>query len=221
MKVKSIKGNSSDEIQSILQQSISDSFKPTLAIVFISAKQNRAERLPKLTIIFVVLLLYFSSCTSNEKNAEATVADTANEKKHIIAMLDSFNTAAANADYKTYFNFYTDDAIFTGTDATERWDKKEFMVWAKPYFDKGKAWSFASLERHIYFDKTGSLAWFDELLNTQMKICRGSGVVVKQGEVWKVQQYILSATVPNQQMNSLIKIKAPAEDSLINKLSKK
>jgi hypothetical protein len=38
----------------------------------------------------------------------------------------------------------------------------------------GKAWNFTVLERHIYFDQSKK-AWFDELLNTQMKICRGSG----------------------------------------------
>lgn len=166
----------------------------------------------------IVSLLFFSSCTSNGKT-ETTTTDTATAKKQINAMLDSFNAAAARADFNTYFNFYTDDAIFTGTDATERWGKKEFMNYAKPYFDKGRAWSFTSLGRHIYFDKTGSLAWFDELLNTQMKICRGSGVLVKQGNNWKVQQYILSATVPNDIMNDVIKLKAPVEDSIINKLS--
>ncbi len=146
---------------------------------------------------------------------------TPNQQKEIVAMLDSFNTAAAKADYNTYFNFYTDDAIFTGTDATERWNKKQFMVWAKPYFDKGKAWDFTALERNIYFDKTGDFAWFDELLNTQMKICRGSGVLVKQGNDWKVQQYILSTTVPNDVLDTVIKIKAPVEDEIIKKLAAK
>ncbi len=131
-------------------------------------------------------------------------------------MLDSFNLAAAKADYKTYFSFYTADAIFTGTDATERWDKKAFMAWAKPIFDKGKAWDFNAIDRHIYFDKTGNLAWFDELLNTQMKICRGSGVLVKEGGAWKVQQYILSTTVPNEQLDSVIKMKSHMEDSIIH-----
>lgn len=41
MKAKSIKGKSAEEIQSALQQSISDDFKPTLAIVFVSVKQDR------------------------------------------------------------------------------------------------------------------------------------------------------------------------------------
>lgn len=41
MQAKSIKGKSPEEIQSELLESISDGFKPTLAIVFISIKQNR------------------------------------------------------------------------------------------------------------------------------------------------------------------------------------
>jgi hypothetical protein len=34
-------------------------------------------------------------------------------------------------------------------------------------FDQGKAWNFTAMERHIYVDKSGKTAWFDELLNTQ------------------------------------------------------
>ncbi len=41
MKAKSIKGKSIEEIQSALQQSMVDGFKPTLAVVFISIKQDR------------------------------------------------------------------------------------------------------------------------------------------------------------------------------------
>ena len=41
MKAKSLKGKSPDEIKKALQQSIADGFKPTLAIVFLSIKQNR------------------------------------------------------------------------------------------------------------------------------------------------------------------------------------
>ncbi|MEO5648126.1 MAG: FIST N-terminal domain-containing protein, partial [Chitinophagaceae bacterium] len=41
MKAKSIKGKSTGEIISALQTSIADGFKPTLAIVFISIKQDR------------------------------------------------------------------------------------------------------------------------------------------------------------------------------------
>ena len=113
-----------------------------------------------------------------------------------------------------------DDAIFIGTDATENWNKKAFQAYSKPYFDKGKAWSFSPLERHIYFSKDGKTAWFDELLNTQMKICRGSGVVEKVKGVWKIKHYVLSMTIPNDNSDAVIKIKAPIEDALIDKLNK-
>jgi hypothetical protein len=167
---------------------------------------------------FGVGCIIFISC----KNASmAPGVDTTADKKHIIGMLDSLNMAAAKADFNAYFNFYSDDAIFTGTDATERWDKKSFMAYAKPYFDKGRAWSFKSIQRNIYIDKSGSLAWFDELLNTQMKICRGSGVLVKQANEWKLQQYVLSMTIPNNDVDTIIKIKSSFEDSIINTLEKK
>lgn len=172
-------------------------------------------------MIILVIMLTTLSYILNGQNIAQTNFDTTKAKAQINTMLDAFNVAAAKADFNTYFNFYTDNAVFTGTDATERWDTKAFMVWAKPFFDKGKTWNFTSLERHIYFDKTGSTAWFDDLLNTQMKICRGSGVLVKQSNEWKVAQYILSATVPNDQMNEVIKLKAPVEDSIINKLKNK
>ncbi len=41
MKAKSIKGKTPDEIQKAMSESISDQFKPTLAIVFISIEQDR------------------------------------------------------------------------------------------------------------------------------------------------------------------------------------
>ena len=41
MKAKSIRGGSAEEIDSALQQSMADGFRPTLAIVFISIKQDR------------------------------------------------------------------------------------------------------------------------------------------------------------------------------------
>lgn len=167
------------------------------------------------TIGILCTVIIVSSFTTT-----APTNDVAKDKQLIAAMLDSFNVAAGKANYQAYFNFYTSDAIFIGTDATERWDKQQFMVWAKPYFDRGKAWNFKALERHIYLNAKGDLGWFDELLNTQMKICRGSGVVVKQGNTWKVQQYVLSMTIPNSKSDSIISIKAPIEEALILQLTK-
>lgn len=173
-----------------------------------------------LLLTFITGLLV--ACTENS-NPETvpTARDITESKKQIAAMLDSFNVAAARAEYTRYFDFYTQDATFNGTDATENWDKAAFMVWAKPFFDKKTTWNFTAFSRNIYFGKYAGMAWFEELLNTQMKICRGSGVVVKVGNEWKVQQYVLSTTIPNSVLDTVIKIKTPEEDSLISKLTGK
>lgn len=173
------------------------------------------KKINHILLIFIAVCL--CACNQSPKTAEAPTIDTAKEQTQIAAMLDSVNRTAARADFNKYFGYYSEGAIFTGTDATERWDKKQFMDWAKPIFDKGRAWDFTAMERHIYFDKTGTLAWFDELLNTPMKVCRGSGVVTKEGNDWKLKQYILSTTVPNELLDSIIKLKTPAEDLIINK----
>ena len=165
----------------------------------------------KVIAIFIVLVV--SGCKSlmeNEVSAEATINTT----------IDDWHKAAAAANYESYFVLMTDDAVFIGTDATENWNKKAFQVYAKPHFDKGKAWDFTTLERHVFIDKSGKIAWFDELLNTQMKICRGSGVLVKINKEWKIKHYVLSMTIPNESSGEAIKIKQ-SEDLLIKKLQAK
>jgi len=143
------------------------------------------------------------------------------EKQQINAVLDNWHKAAADAQFDAYLDLMTSDAIFIGTDATENWKKLEFEVWAKPFFDRGKAWNFIALERHIYLDKTGKMAWFDELLDTQMKICRGSGVLIKVGNKWRIQHYVLSMTIPNDNVDAVVKIKAPIEEALMKTLKSK
>jgi CRISPR/Cas system Type II protein with McrA/HNH and RuvC-like nuclease domain len=165
-----------------------------------------------LLFTFLLLMLGFSPVSAQAKYE--------NEKTAINTMLDGFNVTAAKADFKNYFNYFADESTFIGTDATEVWDKKAFMVWAKPYFDKKSTWNFTALKRNIYFSKDGKLAWFDELLDTQMKICRGSGVVEKINGQWKIRQYVLSMTVPNEVVDKVVAEKAPIEETFIQKLKK-
>lgn len=165
-------------------------------------------------ILAVLIVLTLSGCKSMMENQTIS-------KANINSTLDAWHKAAAEANYNAYFSLMADDAVFIGTDATENWDKTAFQAYAKPHFDKGKAWSFTALERHIYFDATGKTAWFDELLNTQMKICRGSGVLVKIGTEWKIKHYVLSMTIPNDNSNEVIKVKASLEDAMIKTLKSK
>jgi hypothetical protein len=163
-------------------------------------------------IVFVLLLVVASCKPTNDR--------VVSNDNQVNDLLDSWHKAAAEAKFDTYFDKMTEDAVFIGTDATENWGKPDFQEFAKPYFDKGKAWNFTVLERHIYFDQSKKTAWFDELLNTQMKICRGSGVLVKIDGEWKIKHYVLSMTVPNENVNAVIKIKAPIEDKLISGYNK-
>ena len=53
-----------------------------------------------------------------------------------------------------------------------------------------------------------------------MKICRGSGVLVKKDGKWLIKQYVLSMTIPNENVDEVVKIKTPIENNLINLLTK-
>ena len=135
--------------------------------------------------------------------------------------MDAWHQAASNADYSRYFDAFTPDGIFVGTDATEHWTKTEFQDFAKPYFDRGKAWDFKAVERHIYFSKNQKTVWFDELLSTWMKGCRGSGVLVKTDGTWKIKHYVLSTTIPNEHIDAVIQIKEKSESILLQSKSPK
>jgi len=164
-----------------------------------------------------ILLLFIAFSTSTFAQKKQT--ETA-EKEAINTLLNSWHKAASDANFKDYFNALSENSIYIGTDATENWNKKEFEIWAKPYFDKGKAWSFTALQRNIYFSPDKKIAWFDELLNTQMKICRGSGILEKSNGQWKIKHYVLSMTVPNDNVDEVIKAKESIETKLIEELKK-
>jgi hypothetical protein len=122
-------------------------------------------------------------------------------------LLDDWHAAAARADEEAYFKPMAADAVYLGTDATERWTKEEFRKFAHPYFAKGKAWSFKSVRRAISLSKDGKVAWFDEDLATpNLGPCRGSGVLVLEHATWKITQYNLAATIPNDKFPAVKKL---------------
>lgn len=170
----------------------------------------------RINILILLIIFSFSLTVSAQKKGFYENV----QKKNVSKVLDDLNLFASTADFKNYFALYAEESTFIGTDATEIWNKKEFMDYAKPHFDKGKAWSFASLKRNITFSIDGKYAWFDELLDTQMKLCRGSGVLEKIGNQWKIKQYVLSMTIPNDVSTEIIKIKSPIENAIISELKK-
>ncbi|MBM3935836.1 MAG: nuclear transport factor 2 family protein [Sphingomonadales bacterium] len=135
------------------------------------------------------------------------------------ACLDRYHEAAAKAQFQEYFQCMDDSSVFVGTDAGEHWTKAEFMAYAQPHFERGKAWNMQAVTRLFHFTADSSVAWFEELLDTRMKLCRGSGVMTFANGSWKIQQYVLSATVPNEIMGDLIRLKSAKDDSLLQSLT--
>lgn len=121
-------------------------------------------------------------------------------------LMNAWHKAAAVGDEDVFFGSMGSDAIYIGTDATERWPKKEFEAWSKKYFEKESAWDFKPIERVFYFSKNKEVAWFNETLNTWMGVCRGSGVLEKIDGVWKLQHYHLAITVPNEKVDGFLKL---------------
>ena len=119
-------------------------------------------------------------------------------------LVDQWHQAAAQADFGKYFGFMDESFIFIGTAPGERWNKTEFAAFSKPYFDKGKAWDFKAKDRKWSFSKDGNTAWFDEVLDTWMNECRGSGVMVKNGKEWKIVFYDLHVLIENEKMDEFL-----------------
>lgn len=113
-------------------------------------------------------------------------------------VLNSFHQAAAEANYEQYMGLLADDAIYLGTDSSERWTKAEFSAFVKPYFSRGKGWLYHPVERHITKTTANNVVFFDEILeNKNYGRCRGSGVLIHTEQGWKILQYNLSIPVPN------------------------
>ncbi|MEN8144432.1 MAG: nuclear transport factor 2 family protein [Gemmatimonadota bacterium] len=129
----------------------------------------------------------------------ASAAQEASEdEQRVTHVLDELHDAASKADFERYFGVYAENAIFLGTDATERWTRSEFMEYAKPHFDRGRGWTYLPIERHVYVSEDGSTAWFDERLDNEgLGETRGSGVLILEGVDWKVAQYNLTIPIPN------------------------
>ena len=122
-------------------------------------------------------------------------------------VLDRMHDAASRADGAEYFGTYTADARFIGTDATERWPLADFQAYAEPHFAQGRGWTYTVADRHLEIldQPCRCVAVFDEVLdNASYGQVRGSGVLVKQGDDWKIQQYVLSFSVPNEKSRAVV-----------------
>lgn len=130
----------------------------------------------------------------------ALAAPPVSDAAAVSSVLDAFHAAAARADGQAYFDLFTPDAVFIGTDASERWGVEAFKASAAPLFAKGKGWVYHPRSRHVTIAPVPCrcVAWFDELLDSDSYgTSRGTGVLVKAKGRWKVAQYALTFPIPN------------------------
>ncbi|WP_421918340.1 nuclear transport factor 2 family protein [Marinifilum sp.] len=148
-------------------------------------------------IILITLACIFSACQKQSEYSE----------KNINQLLNSWHKAAADAKLEEYFRLMTENATYIGTDPNERWTREEFYQFCKPYFEKGRSWDFKAFDRKIYASENNKTIWFDELLNTWMGVCRGSGVLSLENGEYKISHYHLSVTIKNESIKEFLQIK--------------
>ena len=166
-------------------------------------------------LLILLQAFLFSLLASAQPIPEKLNEDPAS--RQVNDVIEKWHRDAADCNHASYIGAMTSDGVFIGTDATERWTTAEFSAWCKPHFDKKKSWDFKTVSRNIDLADDGLAAWFDELLDTKMGVCRGSGILFKKDGQWKIAQYVLSATIPNDIMKKVTALKSGTDSALILK----
>jgi hypothetical protein len=137
--------------------------------------------------LIILLFVTLFSCAQNIQSQQTDIAA-------INKVLDDYHQAAANGEWDTYFDLMSDDAVFIGTDAGERWVKQEF----RQYSSGSNGWVYTPQQRNVNITPDGLSAWFDEaLLSQSYGSSRGTGVLISTAVGWKISQYHLTLPIPN------------------------
>lgn len=113
-------------------------------------------------------------------------------------VLDDWHLAAARGDRNRYLEHMAPDAVFMGTDGSERWDFAKFTAYVDEHFRPGGGWTYYALDRYVNFSTSKGMAWFDEKLNSPgYGPLRGTGVLRRDGSTWKIVHYSMTFLVPN------------------------
>lgn len=123
-------------------------------------------------------------------------------------LLDAFHRGAATANLRLYFGCFHPEGRFLGTDATENWHVNDFYEFSKPYFLRGKGWTYTprpeTRKVTMFTDPvspSSQFCIFDELLDSEdfHATSRGSGTCLYDSvqNRWLIAQYHLTFPIPN------------------------
>lgn len=148
--------------------------------------------------------IMLASCTSN---IARTKWDLRVERGSVGMVLDAWHGDASAGNFDAYFDAMSEDSVFLGTDASERWGKQEFMEYAREPFGDGSGWIYVPGERFVAFDDDRTTAWVDEVLtNAKYGTLRGTAVLRKVGGDWKIAHYSLTFLVPNDKAAGVVEV---------------
>lgn len=145
--------------------------------------------------------------------APARTTGASEARADVERVIDAWHEAAARSDLDRYMELMADDAIFLGTDATERWTKAELLEYARAPFAAGRGWVMRPIRRDVMIEG-GTFAFFDEDLEAvNLGAARGSGVLRLEPEGWRIVHYNLAITVPNERFEAVRDLLRASETS--------
>ncbi len=148
----------------------------------------------KYLVSAIAFSVCLSACVQGVPTREAAVAS-------INRVLDNYHQAAANAEWDRYFDLMSENSVFIGTDASERWTKTEFQQYSRG----SRGWRYTPQRRNIDITPDGMSAWFDELLLSEsFGSSRGTGILINTEQGWKISQYHLTLPIPNGMVREIM-----------------
>ncbi len=127
----------------------------------------------------------------------ATASADSPAKAEIGRVLVTLHQRASEADFEGYFDLYHERAVFLGTDRDEYWPLPAFKRYTRARFETGTGWTYHPVERFVHV--AGDTAWFEERLrHDRYGETRGTGVLLRTRDGWKVTQYNLTLPIPNE-----------------------
>lgn len=127
-------------------------------------------------------------------------------------LLHSYHAHAPGADINKYFDCFSPQGRFLGTDKNENWSIEDFRKYSEPFFNNKQAAPFVPLQGSRKFTSFPIISststnkpivvTFDEILECEgMKTqARGTGSLIwdEEKNKWLIFLYHLSIPVPNE-----------------------
>lgn len=150
--------------------------------------------------------LYLFAIAFSLTGLSFTNVQVASSNKEFDEIIDAWHHAAATGDSVGFFSRMTEDALYLGTDETERWTRTTMGKDLGKFFNGKKAWHFIAYNRiYTALDDKNTIL-FDESLKTWMGPCKSTGMMRKVKGKWLISYYNLNVAVSNAVVQNYLKL---------------